>query len=89
MNGLFGGGQVVTGVQQSPPTPQSSFFDTLLGGALRGTEQAFSTSSAGTAIQGFLTQGQSQVAAQNLFGNPLILLGVAAIAGILLIKFIK
>jgi len=86
MQGLFGAQQAQTGAPLAPSPPTSNFFATLLGGAVRGTEQALSTSSVGTNIQGFLTQGQSQVAAMNLFGNPLILLGVAAIAGYFIIR---
>lgn len=86
MQNLFGAQQPQNGTPLAPVPPTSNFFATLLGGAVRGTEQALSTSSVGTNLQGFLTQGQSQVAAMNLFGNPLILLGVVALAGYFIIR---
>lgn len=83
---LFGTAQPSTGNPLAPAPPQSSFWDGLLSGAVRGVEQNFSTSSAGKGLQGFLTQGQSQVAAMNLFGNPMVLIAVAAVLGFVVVK---
>lgn len=76
MISIFSPGQPANGLPLQPPPPQSSFFDQLLGGAVRGTQQAATTSEWGAKLQGWLTQGQSQVAAQNLFGNPIVLMAV-------------
>jgi hypothetical protein len=74
---MFGVGQAAGGgTPQAPPAPSSGFFDALLSGASRGAQQAATTSTLGQKLQGWLTQGQSQVAAQNLFGNPVILFAV-------------
>lgn len=77
--GNSSGGQAPGGAPQQAPSPVSSFFDTLLTGAERGASQAFAGSSVGTNLSGFLAQGQSQLAAQNLFGNPLILIAVVGL----------
>ena len=89
MISFFSPGQPTTGVPLSNPPPQSGFFDKLLSGAIRGAEQGATTSDFGTKLQGWLTQGQAQVAAQNLFGNPIILiavLGGLVFAGVLLLR---
>jgi hypothetical protein len=86
---LFGTAQPSTGNPLAPAPPQSNFWDGLLSGAVRGVEQNFSTSSAGTGLQAFLTQGQSQVSAMNLFGNPLILIGVVLVIGFVAVKAFK
>ena len=74
--GNSSGGQAPGGKPVEAPSPVSAFFDNMLTGAERGAAQAFSGSRVGQDLQGFLAQGQSQLAAQNLFGNPLILLAV-------------
>lgn len=73
---MFGSGQAEAGTPQAPPSPVSGFFESLLSGASRGAQQAATTSTFGQKLQGWLAQGQSQVAAQNLFGNPVILFAV-------------
>lgn len=82
----------ITGIFGSTPTPggsnvpaasgTSNFFSNLLSGAERGAAQTFAGSSVGQQLSGFLVQGQSQLAAQNLFGNPLVLIGGVVLIGI-------
>ena len=79
MISVFSPGQPANGTPLQPPPPQSSFFDQLIGGALRGTQQAATKSDWGAKLQGWLTQGQSQVAAQNLFGNPVVLMAAVGL----------
>lgn len=86
MGNLFGSPQPTTGNPLAPTPPTSNFWTGLLSGAIRGGEQALSTSSVGTGLSGFLAQGQSQVAAMNIFGNPLILIGVLAIVGFVVVR---
>lgn len=78
ITGIFGNTPVPGGSNVQNPADTgssiSSFFGSMLQGAERGTAQAFSGSDAGQKLQGFLTQGQSQLFAQNLFGNPAIML---------------
>lgn len=74
MIAIFSPGQPTNGVPLTPIPPQSGFFDQLLSGAFRGAQQSATTSETGTKLQAWLSQGQAQVAAQNLFGNPVVLM---------------
>lgn len=74
MIAFFSPGQPTNGPPLQPIPPQSGFFDQLLNGALRGAQQSATTSDTGLKLQGWLAQGQAQVAAQNLFGNPVVLM---------------
>ncbi|MDE2103392.1 MAG: hypothetical protein KGL39_39490 [Patescibacteria group bacterium] len=58
----------------------SDFFRNMLTGAERGVVQAASGSTFGQQLQGLLTQGQSQLFAQNAFGNPMMLLAVIGLS---------
>lgn len=89
MLSIFSSGQPANGTPLAPNTPTSSFFDSLIAGALRGVQQSATTSEAGQKLQGWLSQGQAQVAAQNLFGNPVILfaaMGLMVVGVVLLVK---
>ena len=89
ISSVFNVTQAPGGQVQGQPSPVSSFFSNLVSGAERGAAQAASGSTLGTQLQGFLTQGQSQLAAQNLFGNPLVLLAIFGLVGFAAFHLLK